>query len=287
MNKIYFIILQYIKYDDTCQCINSILNNIAVECYDVHIVVVDNASANKAGDKIRNIYINNPTVIILENETNLGFSKGNNVGFRYAKSNGADYIVQINNDTIINDRQFIDTLIMLYKTEKYAVLGPDILSLKDNLHQNPIKTFTKDLYHVDSKIIKNEVGLILNVMNLDQFIKKNSYHEMPWNNKLNISTSNGYALQGACLIFSPIYIECFDGMFEGTFMFYEEHILEFLCERKNLKMIYSPALQILHKEGSTQEMLNKNDKQKRRFKYIESIKSLKSFSILIKNNSNF
>lgn len=45
----------------------------------------------------------------------------------------------INNDTLIKQKDFIDILIGKYKVSKYGVLGPDVISLIDNGHQNPIK----------------------------------------------------------------------------------------------------------------------------------------------------
>jgi len=59
------------------------------------VVIVDNGSDKESIDYIRNI----PSVVILENENNLGFSRGFNKGIKYALSQGADYILIINNDT--------------------------------------------------------------------------------------------------------------------------------------------------------------------------------------------
>lgn len=67
------------------------------------------------------------------------------------------------------------------------------------------------------------------------------------------------------------------GMFDGTFMFYEEHILKYYCQKNNLKMLYTPEIQILHKEGSTRDSVSRGNRDKLEFNYSESIKSLKNF----------
>ena len=55
MKKISIIILNYNNYNDTCECINSILRLPKNE-HIKEIIVVDNNSNDKSGDKILNIY---------------------------------------------------------------------------------------------------------------------------------------------------------------------------------------------------------------------------------------
>ena len=77
-----FVVLQYCAMQETLNCIESIKKY----CDDNYIiVVVDNGSPNGVGEKIKSICENDDKCVVIVNENNLGFAKGNNVGFRYAK----------------------------------------------------------------------------------------------------------------------------------------------------------------------------------------------------------
>ncbi len=52
-----------------------------------------------------------PNTIVLETGENLGFAEGNNVGIRYALERGADFVLLLNNDTIVHPgilQSFVD-----------------------------------------------------------------------------------------------------------------------------------------------------------------------------------
>ncbi len=110
MNRFCFVILHYQTLNDTIECVDSILTNISSPNF--HIIVVDNGSPNKSGRELAGIYKENPKIKVILNEKNLGFTDGNNIGFKYAKQvYDADYIAMINNDTIIQQPDFIESII--------------------------------------------------------------------------------------------------------------------------------------------------------------------------------
>ena len=71
------------------------------------VLVVDNGSSDGTADAVRSSF---PAVGILRNAENLGFPGGNNVGIRHALRQGADYIVLLNNDTVV-DGNFVRALL--------------------------------------------------------------------------------------------------------------------------------------------------------------------------------
>jgi GT2 family glycosyltransferase len=79
----------------TFTCINSLL---AGAIKPDKIVVVDNASVDGSVDEIA---VSFPDIIIIRNETNRGFSGGNDQGIAYLLSQGVDYIWLLNNDTTV------------------------------------------------------------------------------------------------------------------------------------------------------------------------------------------
>ena len=71
MNKKYslgFVVLHYIAIEDTIECINSIINHIDTDNYE--IVVVDNASPNNTGNDLLKKYKNHEKVSVILNNKN-------------------------------------------------------------------------------------------------------------------------------------------------------------------------------------------------------------------------
>jgi GT2 family glycosyltransferase/protoporphyrinogen oxidase len=92
---VYAVVLAYNNYQDTHECLESLFTS---EFPDLRIVLVDNGSSDLTPEKVRRAF---PTVNVIETGNNLGVPAGYNVGFRYALQNGADYILMLNNDTVI------------------------------------------------------------------------------------------------------------------------------------------------------------------------------------------
>ena len=77
---------------------------------DFHPVVVDNNSNKLDMDQIEDwIKSNYPSVLLIKNKENLGFTGGCNTGIKKAISNEADWIVLLNNDTAV-ESNFISKL---------------------------------------------------------------------------------------------------------------------------------------------------------------------------------
>lgn len=89
----------------TKKCVDSIVSNYRE--YNIQVAIVDNGSGNNSGERLRDLYKDNEKVIVLINKENMGFARGNNTGYHYLrKYYNLDYIVILNNDVIINQRNF-------------------------------------------------------------------------------------------------------------------------------------------------------------------------------------
>ena len=82
--KFAFLLLHYKNADVTMECINSIMKVEKDEKYD--IVVVDNASKNGSIEQLKLEYQDEKNIHFIQNEENLGYARGNNIGFAYAKN---------------------------------------------------------------------------------------------------------------------------------------------------------------------------------------------------------
>jgi GT2 family glycosyltransferase len=73
----------------------------ATDYPNLELVLLDNASTDESLEFTRT---NFPHVTLIQNESNLGWAAGNNMGIRYALDHGADYVVLQNNDTLVDPR---------------------------------------------------------------------------------------------------------------------------------------------------------------------------------------
>ena len=79
-----------------------------------------------------NMDLNPNALIIIKNEKNYGFAEGNNIGIRFALKNlNSDYILLLNNDTVV-DKDFLNYMVETgEKDEKIGILGPKIYYYND------------------------------------------------------------------------------------------------------------------------------------------------------------
>ena len=96
-----FVVLHYGDAAVTMEAIESIRSLERGE-HKVSVIVVDNASPNGTGEQVKKQIESLPDFYYIHNEENLGFARGNNVGFKYAKNElKADFIVLMNKKYLI------------------------------------------------------------------------------------------------------------------------------------------------------------------------------------------
>lgn len=269
-----FVVLHYMSAKDTIECVNSILNNVK-STSEYRIIVVDNGSPDGSLHTLQSV-LTNPNVVIIHNERNLGFAKGNNTGFLYAKNKlNADFVALLNNDTCIYQEEWIDKCIKLYDQYHYAVLGPDIINLK-NEHQNPFIGTQWTISKLRWTRFKQYVKILLLYCGF-------TIRKKPEQNQSNYTDNleNVY-LHGACWIFSPIYINKFDGLYDKTFLYMEEEILKLRLDKSKMCSLYSPELQITHKEDRSTQAAAHSNKEMEINKIKNWIHSSHIFEDLIK-----
>ncbi|MEA2444448.1 MAG: hypothetical protein QOJ12_1740, partial [Thermoleophilales bacterium] len=92
------VVLSWNGRDDTVACLRS----LAKLDWPRHTaIVVDNGSTDGTGTLVAAEF---PDVVVVGTGSNLGFAEGNNVGLREALAIGADYVLLLNNDTVVDPR---------------------------------------------------------------------------------------------------------------------------------------------------------------------------------------
>lgn len=277
MEKIGFVILHYYTQKDTISCVESIQTKMKKENYE--IVIIDNGSKNESGKLLKEKYENEDKIHVLIQKENLGFAKGNNIGFKYAKEQlKCNYIVLLNNDTCILQEEFFNLIKEEYNKSGFAVLGPKIYLLKNqinpvNLNSLSIQRIKKELRSDSLNLFFSYIGLYQLYTNTKKWIKK----LLKKNIVQNLADVNTYykniILHGCCLIFSPIYIEKFNGLDERTFLYHEEELLFYRLQKNKMISVYNPKIEIFHAEDSATNAITVTDRKKRIFVYKNKIKS--------------
>jgi N-acetylglucosaminyl-diphospho-decaprenol L-rhamnosyltransferase len=103
------------------QWIERCLMALVAEQIDGNIVVVDNASTDGTVSLIESRF---PTVRIINAGGNIGFGKANNVGIRFAVTNGADFVFLLNQDAYVAGNCLRSLVETMERTQDVGLVSP-------------------------------------------------------------------------------------------------------------------------------------------------------------------
>ena len=86
-------------------------------------VLVDNGSTDDTAEAVR---AQHPHMEIVQTGENLGFTGGNNAGMRHALEMGADYILLLNNDTVVDPGFVREMLAVARSSDSIGFVSPKI-----------------------------------------------------------------------------------------------------------------------------------------------------------------
>lgn len=115
---IYIVIPVHNRLDATRECLAS----LSCQTYThFKVVLVDDGSTDGTCDYVRNSH---PDVVVLEGGGNLWWTGATNLGVRYAldHSKEGDYILTLNNDTVLPDA-YLDTILSLSRQVPKGLIG--------------------------------------------------------------------------------------------------------------------------------------------------------------------
>jgi len=248
MKKVAIVILNWNGAQDTIDCLESI-SVLRVACCVLRVIVVDNGSIDESVKNIKyqisNIKnINQKLKInLIENRVNLGFAEGNNVGIRFAIKKGADYVMLLNNDTLV-EKELVSQLIKLMEEdERIGILGPKIYFAPNfEFHHNRYKTQErgKVIWYGGGKIDWKNV--YCSHRGMDE-VDKAQYDQQE---ETDFAT-------GCCMM---VRREVFEkiGLLDKRYFLYLEDVDFCLRAKKNgFKVIYTPKAYLWHKNAASSE----------------------------------
>lgn len=142
--KVFVIVVTYkgMQWYDKC------FLSLRESTYPVTTIVIDNASGDGSADYIREHF---PEIIVMESDKNLGFGNANNMGMKYAREHGCDYVFLLNQDTWVDANMMEKLILAAEKHTRYGVYSPVHLSADEkNINMllkfpNP-RTFISDAF---------------------------------------------------------------------------------------------------------------------------------------------
>lgn len=128
MKNVYAIIVIYngMKKNWIQKCFDSIFNS----SIKINIIAIDNVSIDESVQFIKKNY---PSVELIENQSNDGFGKANNIGIKRAFEKGADYFFLLNQDAWIQERTVEVLLKNSIDHPDYGILSPIHMNGEGNL----------------------------------------------------------------------------------------------------------------------------------------------------------
>jgi len=220
--KVSIVILNWNQWAITAQCLHSLTR---LDYPDFNVILMDNASDSPAPAEITAIL---PGTVLIRNQSNSGFGKGNNPGIRRAMEGGAEFVWLLNNDTAVMP----DTLRMLVskmsESEKTGAVGTEILDF-------------------DNKTVLVWGG---GKVNLRRFYTCNLRAATP-------GVTPDYLTAASVLLRSEALKQT--GLFdEKFFMYWEDVDLCFRLKQNGWTLAVADGAKILHMEGSSSESIAKD-----------------------------
>ena len=221
--KVAVIILNYCNYQDTLSCIKSLLK---IDYSNYKVFVVDNNSPNESLKYLNTIIENN--VEIIESGMNGGFAYGNNIGIKMALEDNSDYVLLLNNDTLV-DKNFLEPLLCAAEKEKnVGIVSPRIMFYPD----------ADKIWYAGGKVDWNNLRAI--------------------HYGLKEKLSDGYLKEamvnfasGCCMLIPREVIDTVGFLPEEYFMYYEDMDYCVKVMDKGYKIKYVPESVIYHRVSSS------------------------------------
>jgi GT2 family glycosyltransferase len=127
------------------------LDSLLKSNYPIDIIVVDNASTDQSVSLLKE-YKN---IQLVQNKTNLGFGKANNIGIDIALKNGADAVFLLNQDTWIFENTITNLTEKLFENPNLGIVSPMHFSADETILDSSFNTyFNRYKTEIDSKSIR-------------------------------------------------------------------------------------------------------------------------------------
>lgn len=261
--KVAIVIVNWNGWRVTLECLDSLLG-ITYPTFEV--IVVDNGSTDDsvkfirkwAKERIPTVFESFPNnefseileedanlsfedrferrLVIIQAPENLGFSTGNNIGIKRALQSGSDYILLLNNDTVVS-KEFLTRLIQHAQIdEKVGILGGKVYYANQK----------NKLWYAGGTLQRIRPG--------GRPYGKDEIDRGQYNKVKKVTFVTGAAMLVKSKVFKDI------GLLDERFFFgMEDYDFSRRAIRKGYSLLYVPKAIIWHKVGSTRKKIGTSD----------------------------
>lgn len=236
MKKVFIVVLNWNRKDDTIRCLES-LEKIQNPNIKIQIIVVDNGSTDGSIEEIKNQKPKIKNLNIIENKKNLGFAAGNNTGIKYAMENGVDFVLILNNDTLVDKSLLVHLIKAAEKYKNAGVFSPKI-------YFAPGFEFRKERYS------KKDLGKVIwyagGIIDWDNVLASNRGVDEVDKGQHDKITEIDFAT-GACMFVRREVLQEVGLFDERYFMYFEDADLSQRAKRYDWKVLFVPDAKLWHK----------------------------------------
>lgn len=237
MKKVTLVTVNFNSQDETHNLLVS-LRNLVSDTFSLSIVVVDN------GSKIPFLLTEEEkkqNIILITTPENLGFAGGYNIGMRYGMDNGADYIIVLNNDTLVEKKSFEEMLKVFDKDTQCGIVVPKIYFAKNH-------EFHKERY------TEKEKGKVFwfagGYMDWQNVFSKHRGVDEVDHGQYDISEKIDFAT-GCCMCFPRKVLEKVGLFDENLFLYFEDADISQRVLQAGYTITYAPKAVIWHANASS------------------------------------
>ncbi len=239
MKKIAVITVNFNSDTETHACLAS-LDKTHHRDFETTIIVVDNGSATPF---VLTKHEKEKGIILLRSEKNVGFTGGNNLGIHYALQQEFDYLLLINNDTIVDPDCIAQLLLVAESDPAIGLVAPKIYFAKGH-------EYHKERYE------KNELGKVIwyaggeidwkNVMSKHIGVDEVDAGQYDTQREINF-------VSGCCMFFKREVLEKIKGFDDHYFLYYEDADITLRTKQAGYKVVYAPKAILWHLNSASSD----------------------------------
>ena len=234
--NISIIIVTWNSEDEIAECLRGIFSNPFNKYFDkLEAIIIDNASQDNTINIIKSFKeLIDGDIILIENNDNLGFTRGANIGLHKAKY---ETVMILNPDTEIFENSLELLHKKLYSDESIGIVAPQLVfRSKEIQHSCRALPTYRDMFF--------EIFLLSKIFKKSNFFARYKMNNFDHNHEREVEQPMGAALMIKQSVLKEV--DYFDNRYD---MFFNDVDL---CKKVKLagkKIIFYPEAQIIHKKG--------------------------------------